>query len=60
MKGEDDSWLLRYCSGVFLTRDREAQELFAELRILSSSVPLNCENQHTLPPLGGCTVVGAV
>ncbi len=61
MKGADDSWLLRYCSGVFLLKDQEAQDLLAELRVLSSSLsPINVQNRHTLPPLNGCVLISDI
>ncbi|MBQ3225220.1 MAG: hypothetical protein IJB42_05880 [Oscillospiraceae bacterium] len=47
-------------SGVFLAKDDEAQKLFKALRILSCSVRLNEHNTHTLPPLKGTNVVGAL
>lgn len=58
MQGEEDLWILRNYSGVFLAKDAEAQMLFRELRRLYHCVPFNGENSWTLPPLNGCTVIG--
>jgi len=52
----DDFCALQNFSGDFLTEDEEAQAYFKELRELYCCVPLNGENQYTLPPLNGGTL----
>ena len=49
---------IRRFAADFLAEDEEAQELFRELRVLYHSVPWNGRNHHTLPFVGGGTVLG--
>ncbi len=52
-RNEDNVWRLKFYSADLLIENKDAQNLFKELRNLYYSVSFNGLNGYTLPPLGG-------